>query len=50
MYVYMYIQLHVSAPVLPQVGTLDTLVALSDQLQKLDPFVEKYEPVLCYMC
>ena len=24
-----------------QVGTLDTLVALSDQLQKLDPFVEK---------
>ena len=27
--------------VLSQVGTLDTLVALSDQLQKLDPFVEK---------
>ena len=26
-----------------QVGTLDILVALSDQLQKLDPFVEKYD-------
>ena len=29
-------------PASPQVGTLDTLVGLSDQLQKLDPFVEKY--------
>lgn len=29
-----------------QVGTLDVLVGLSDELAKLDSFVERYAPVL----
>ena len=40
---YMYIVhiIYQCFPALSQIGTLDVLVALSDQLQKLDPFVEK---------